>query len=146
MRYGLALFTLLSLTWLPAAAEIYKCTGEGGAVQYTDQPCAGLATIITPSAAPGIDAHVAGRRQRTDKLLRAYREEHAEEQRAQAEAEAALQKRRQECTRARSFLAQVTHAGSLYRVAEDGNRVNLNDAERATLLAKAEEDVAHWCD
>jgi len=146
MRTGLPQFILLSLAWLPASAEIYKCTDAGGAVQYADKPCAGHATIITPAAAPEVDAHVAGRRQRTEKLLRAYDEEHAEAQRAQAEAEAALQKRRRECTRARDFLAQVTRAASLYRVAEDGSRVNLDDAERATVLTKARADVAHWCD
>ena len=146
VRSGLLLFTLLSLAWLPAAAEIYKCTDGAGAVQYADKPCAGRATIITPAAAPEVDTHVAGRRQRTEKLLHAYDEERAEAQRAQAEAEAALQKRRRECTRARDFLAQVTRAGSIYRVAEDGSRVNLDAAERATVLAKARADVAHWCD
>jgi hypothetical protein len=146
MRYGLLLFTLLLLAWLPAVAEIYKCTGADGAVQYGDKPCAGHATIITPAAAPEADAHVAERRRRTDKLLRAYDEEHAEEQRARAEAAAVLQKRRQECARARSFQSRVTRAGSLYRVAEDGSRVDLNDAERAAVLAKARADVARWCD
>ena len=77
---GLPQFILLSLAWLPASAEIYKCTDAGGAVQYADKPCAGHATIITPAAAPEVDAHVAGRRQRTEKLLRAYDEEHAEAQ------------------------------------------------------------------
>jgi hypothetical protein len=146
MRYGLPLFTLLLLAWLQAGAEIYKCTGADGAVQYGDKPCAGHATIITPAAAPEADAHVAERRRRTDKLLRAYDEEHAEEQRARAEAAAALQKRRQECARARSFQSRVTRAGSLYRVAEDGSRVDLNDAEHAAVLAKARADVARWCD
>mgnify|MGYP001828349285 CR=1 FL=1 len=140
------LFTLLSLASLPVAAEIYKCTAGSGAVQYSDKPCAGSSTIITPTPAPAVDAHVTERRQRTDKLLRAYDEEHAEEQRALAEAEAALQKRRQKCNRAREWLAQVSSASTLYRVAEDGSRVNLDDAEHAAALAKAEADVARWCD
>jgi len=146
VRYGLTLFALLSLAWLPAAAEIYKCTAAGGAVQYGDKPCAGNSTIITPAAAPEVDANVAGRRQRTDKLLRAYDEEHAEAQRAKAEAEAARQARRQKCSKARDWLARVSYARGLYRVAEDGSHVDLNDAERAATLAKAEADVANWCD
>jgi Domain of unknown function (DUF4124) len=146
MRYGLTLFTLLSLVWLPAAAEIYKCTDGSGAVQYGDKPCTGNSTIITPATATGVDAHVAARRQRADKLLRAYDEERAEEQRTQAEAEAALQQRRQACTRARDWLARVAMASTLYRVAEDGSHVNLNDAEHAAAVAKAEADVATWCD
>jgi hypothetical protein len=145
-RATLMLFTLLSLASLPVAAEIYKCTAGSGAVQYSDKPCAGSSTIITPTPAPAVDAHVTERRQRTDKLLRAYDEEHAEEQRAQAEAEAALQKRRQKCNRARDWLARVSSASTLYRVAEDGSHVNLDDAEHAAALAKAEADVAHWCD
>jgi hypothetical protein len=146
MRYRLTLSILLSLVYLPAVAEIYKCTDSSGAVQYGDKPCAGKSTIITPTAAPGVDAHVAERRQRADKLLRAYDEEHAEEQRAQAEVEAVLQMRRQKCTRARDWLARVTMASTLYRVGEDGNHVNLDDAEHAAVLAKAEADVATWCD
>jgi hypothetical protein len=146
VRYRPALLTLLSLAWLPAAAEIYKCNDAGGAVQYGDRPCAGRFTIITPAAAPEVDVHVIERRRRADKLLRAYDEEHAEEQRAQAEARAALQQRRQQCNRARDWLARVTSASTLYRVADDGSHVNLDDAERTALLAKAEAEVAHWCD
>jgi len=146
MRTGLTLFTLLSLAWLPAAAEIYKCIDEAGTVQYADRPCAGQTTLIKPAAAPGVDAQVAERRARTDKLLRAYEEEHAEEQRAQAEAEAALQQRRRECTRARNWLTRVSYARGLYREAEDGSQVDLNAAERAAVQAKAEADVARWCD
>jgi hypothetical protein len=146
MRYLLTRFTLLSLVCVPAAAEIYKCNDASGAVQYADKPCAVNSTIITPAAAPDVDTRVIERRQRVDRLLRAYDEEHAEEQRAQAEAEAALQKRLQECTRARDWLARVTMASTLYRVAEDGSHLNLNDAEHAAVMAKAEADVARWCD
>ncbi len=146
VRYGPVLFTLLSLAWLPAAAESYKCTDADGAVQYGDRPCAGHSVIITPAAAPEVDAHVAGRRQRMGKLLRAYDEEHAEAQRAQAEAEAALQKRRQQCNRARDWLTRVSYARGLFREAKDGSRVDLSDAERAMVQAKAEADVARWCD
>jgi hypothetical protein len=145
-RATLTLFTLLLLVTLPAAAEIYKCTAGGGAVQYSDKPCAGTSTIITPAAAPEVDAHVIERRQRADKLLRAYDAEHAEEQRAQAEAEAALQERRLKCNQARDWLVRVSGASTLYRVADDGSRVNLDDAERAAALAKAEADVTRWCD
>jgi hypothetical protein len=145
-RTTLLLFAQLSLASLPAAAEIYKCTAGSGAVQYSDKPCAGDTTIITPAAAPEIDVHVIERRQRTDKLLRAYDAEHAEEQRAQAEAEAAQQERRLKCNRARDWLARVSSASTLYRVADDGSRVNLDDAERAAALAKAEADVTRWCD
>lgn len=146
MRSVLMLSTLLSLAWLPAAAEIYKCTDDRGAVQYSDKPCAGKSTIIAPAAAPEVDVHVIERRQRMDKLLRAYDAEHAEEQREQAEAEAALQQRRQKCSKARDWLARVTTASTLYRVADDGSHENLDDAERAAALAKAEADVATWCD
>ncbi|HYQ71358.1 MAG TPA: DUF4124 domain-containing protein [Gammaproteobacteria bacterium] len=147
MRYGPALTVLLSLAALPVvAAEIYKCSDAGGGVQYTDKPCTGETRIIVPAAAPEPDAHVAGRRQRTDKLLRAYDAEHAEEQRAQAEAAAALQQRQQECSRARDWLARVSHARGLYRMAEDGSQADLDKTERAAIQAKAEAGVARWCD
>jgi len=146
MRYRLLLFTLITLFWLPATAEIYKCTDGSGAVQYGDKPCSGTSKIIVPAAAPDVDVHVTERRQRADKLLRAYDEEHAEEQREQAEAEAALQQRRRQCSKARAWLARVTTASTLYRVADDGSHVNLDDAEHAAILAKAEADVATWCD
>jgi response regulator RpfG family c-di-GMP phosphodiesterase len=145
VRSTLTLFTLL-LVCLPAAAEIYKCTDGSGAVQYGDKPCAENSILIKPAAAPAADAHVVERRQRTDKLLRAYDEEHAEAQRTQAMAAAASQQRRQECTRARDWLERVRYARGLYRVGEDGSQVGLNDAERAAAMAKAEADVARWCD
>jgi hypothetical protein len=146
VRCGLMLSILLSLAWLPAAAEIYKCTDGSGAVQYGDKPCTGQFSIITPAAAPEVDAHVAGRRQRTEKLLRAYDAEQAEAQRAAAEAEAALQQRRRECSKARDWLARVTYARGLYRKAGDGSQVDLNDTERAAVQARAEADIARWCD
>jgi hypothetical protein len=120
MKFGMALFALLALS--------------------------GHSTIITPAAAPEVDVHVAGRRQRAEKLLRAYAEEHAEELREQAEAAAALQKRKRECTRARGWLTQVAQASAIYRMGEDGNRMALDDTERARVLAKARADVARWCD
>jgi hypothetical protein len=145
-RPVLTLFIPLLLAPVPAMAEIYKCTAGNGAVQYRDKPCAGTSTIITPAAAPEVDVHVIERRQRADKLLRAYQEEHAEEQRAQAEADAALQERRLKCNRARDYLARLSSASTIYRVDDDGSRVNLDDAERAAALAKAKEDVTRWCD
>jgi hypothetical protein len=142
----LTLFIPLLMAPVAAMAEIYKCTAGSGAVQYSDKPCVGTSTIITPATAPEVDVHVIERRQRADKLLRAYREEHAEEQRAQAEAEAALQERRLKCNRARDYLARLSSASTIYRVDDDGSRVNLDDAERAAALARAEADVTRWCD
>jgi len=145
MRRALPGFALLAALWLPAAAEIYKCTDAAGTVQYSDRPCAGQASIITPATAPGVDPHAAGRRQREGKLLQAFEAERAEERRAQEEAGAQELQRQRNCERARDWVARLSTVSRIYRLDEEGARVDVPEAERAATLSRAQANVRQWC-
>jgi len=138
---GLALFVSSSVT-----AEIYKCTDAQGRTRYGDKPCAGDAVIITPEAAPPVSEDAAGRMDKTQRLLRAYEAEHAEERRKEAEQKAEQEKRKRNCLRAQNYQRGVTHASRVFRTDDNGQRVILTDKERAAAEAEARAGVARWCD
>jgi hypothetical protein len=125
--------------------EIYKCTDAHGTVRYSDQPCEGKSTIITPRVAPQADGNSAERMDKTRRLLRAYQEEHAEEQRRRAEQQAEKEQRQRNCANARDRLRQYTQASRLYQLDEGGNRVILSDEERRRATENARAEVARWC-
>ena len=128
------------------AAEIYKCTDAGGKIGYTDKPCKGKSTIFTPRAAPTPDADVQQRREKRQQLLRAYHEEQAAEQQQAAALEAEKEKRAQYCQRARIRYRQVTSAGRMFHIDEDGEHVDYTDTERADAIAGQRADIEKWCD
>jgi response regulator RpfG family c-di-GMP phosphodiesterase len=140
------LFTLCLLACAPATAEIYKCRDSQGAVHYTDKPCAGESTVFTPRAAPKADADSEQRKDKTRRLLRAYREEQAEAEQAAARQQLEQQQREQKCAKARNRLDQFLRASRLYRLDKDGKQVNLSAEERAQSLDNARTDVKLWCD
>jgi len=131
---------------LSARGEIYKCTDAQGQVRYGDQPCNGQSTVITPKAAPPADGNSATRMEKTRRLLRAYDEEHAEEQRLRAAQQAEKEQRQRNCANARNRLQQYARANRLYQLDADGNQVNLDDAERRRVTENASAEVARWCD
>jgi len=127
-------------------AEIYKCTDAQGSTRYSDKPCAGNATIITPEPAPAVSEDAAGRMDKTQRLLRAYEAEDQEERRQEAEQKAEQEKRERNCARARNYERGVTQANRVFRTDESGQRVVLTDEERAAEEAHARAEVARWCD
>jgi len=137
---GLALFVSTGAT-----AEIYKCTDVQGKTRYGDKPCAGDAVIITPEAAPEVSEDTAGRMDKTQRLLRAYEAEHAEERRKEAAQKADEEKRKRNCIRAQNYERGVTHASRVYRTDKDGQRIDLTNEERAETEAKARAEVKRWC-
>jgi len=137
------LFVLLACT--PLQAEIYKCTDAQGETQYSDEPCAGNASVFVPRAAPAPAGDAAERADKTQRLLRAYDVENAEQQRKDAAAVAARAEAEQSCSRARERLRSVSQARAVYRQDENGNRVVLSFEERAASEGRARAQVAHWC-
>jgi len=143
-RHLLLIVVLLGST--PLQAEIYKCTDAQGDTQYSDEPCGGNASVFVPRAAPAPAGDAAERADKTQRLLRAYDVENAEQQRKETAALAAREDAEQECTRARDRLRGVTQARAVYRLDEDGNRVVMSFEERAASEEKARLAVARWCD
>jgi len=137
---------LVLLVCAPLQAAIYKCTDAQGDTQYSDAPCGDNASLFVPEVAPAPAADAAQRLDRTQRLLRAYELENAEQQREAAAARAAEAEAEQNCIAARERLRSVTRARALYRLDEDGNRVVLSFDERVVAEQQAGAAVAHWCD
>ena len=144
MKRHIALLVVL-LGCTPLQAEIYKCTNAQGEMQYSDKPCGGDASVFVPRVAPAPAGDAAERADKTQRLLRAYDVENAEQQRKAAEALAAREEAEQKCTRARDRLRGVTQARAVYRLDDEGNRVVLSFEERAASEEKARTQVEHWC-
>jgi len=130
----------------PLQAAIYKCTDARGDTQYSDTPCGHGSTVFVPKTAPAPAADAAQRHDRTQRLLRAYEVENAEQQREAAAARAAEAEAQQNCIAAQERLRNVTQARALYRMDENGNRVVLSFDERAAAEDQAGTAVAHWCE
>ena len=128
-----------------AAAEIYKCTDANGEVHYGDKPCKGESTVFTPKAGPKVDENVEARSEKTRQLLRAYREEVAQEKQKDAELKAENEMRVENCHRARNSYQQIISAGRVYRLDKDGNRTDFTDEERAGATDRAKADIEKWC-
>lgn len=129
-----------------AMAEIYKCTDAQGKTRYADKPCSGNAVIITPEKAPSVSADSEQRMEKTQRLLRAYDAEHAEE-RAQEEASKAEKiQRQQKCAKAQDYQRGITQASRVYAYDEKGQRHDLNTEERTMEESRAQQEVARWCD
>ena len=138
---------LMLLIAAPVFAGIYKCTGAGGEIRYTDTPCGESPAAIRKSTAPPAPAATQDERmQRTRRLLDAMEAERNEEKRNAAKARAEKEKRKRNCGIARERYRQLTTASRLYDLDEEGNRVILNDPQRAQVEARAKADVEQWCD
>jgi hypothetical protein len=84
--------------------------------------------------------------QKTRRLLDAMQSERNEEKRLAAEAKAEKEKRKRNCGISRDRYRRLTTASRLYDLDEEGNRVILNDTQRAQSEARAKADVERWCD
>lgn len=143
----LPLLLVLILMSAPVSAQVYKCTDDAGKVQYTDTPCGESSTVIRESTAPSAAPASQGERmQKTQRLLDAMQAERNEKKRLDAEARAEKEKRKRNCGVARDRYRRLTTASHLYDVDEEGNRVVLNDSQRAQSEARAKADVARWCE
>ena len=147
VRLAACVMTLLISMAAPVSAGVYKCTDEHGRVQYTDTPCGESGTSIRKQTAPASPAATQDERmQKTQRLLDAMQAERNEEKRQAAQAKAEKEKRRRNCGIARDRYRRLTTASRLYDLDEQGNRVILNDQQRADAEARAKAEVEQWCD
>ncbi len=149
-RQAMKKFTVLLVTGLlvsmNVAAEIYKCTDAKGKVHYGDKPCKGESIIFTPKTGSKVDENADERREKTERLLRAYQEEHAEEKQQATELKAEKERRKKNCSRARIRYQQMTRARRFYRVDKNGDYIDYTDEERATALDREKAAIEKWCD
>ncbi len=138
---------LLGYAVSAAAGGIYKWVDENGGVHYDEHPPAtGGAKELhlkdDTSNGIGLDAERAAQQER---MLRAFDEEHAQQQADEQKAEQEQAVRTRNCARARDNLRRYQQASRIYDLDAQGNRRVLNDTEHAATLQRAQDDVKHWC-
>jgi uncharacterized membrane protein YqiK len=152
----------LVLAFAPAAsqAEIYKWKDKNGVVRYSDIPPpsnvpheslgkkAKVPAQGDTSSAPTAEAAPAPQQitpeevtPDTDKQLK---EEEAARQRAAA-AEAELQQKQEQCTKARARMQSYEQGGRVYKINEKGEREFLDDRALAQAMEEAQADVNKYC-
>jgi hypothetical protein len=138
-------WSILLVLPLGAMADIYRSVDENGQVVYSDRP-SGDAERITVSAAPAAAPAAAGApagdgEQTADGDSTVF----AEVPREPTPEELAADRARN-CEYARQMLESYATSHRLYRQGADGEREYLSAEEIDAARARAQSNVAAWCD
>jgi hypothetical protein len=150
MNTRTVLFLLLGWSSLASGAGVYKWVDEQGRVHYGERPPERIQAQemqikeAPPDVSPIEDE--AGRRDKEQRLLRAFDEERAQKKELQQKSREEQEKRQRNCALARDRLRRYQNASSLYNLDKQGERRTLSDAERSASEQRAQQDVARWCD
>ena len=138
---------------MPVQAQLYKWVDEQGHVHYGDCPPPECEPIeIPPPPAPAAE-EVERAQERLKRMLEEQREraeirrqaEEAERLKREAEERIAAY-RRSRCQLAQQNLHTLRLGRPVYRIDEKGERVFLDDAERAAEIERMKEDIREYCD
>lgn len=136
------------LALAPAAqAAIYKWVDEDGNVHYGERPPLPDATPLAipnqpEKARPGAERE---RLERQKRMLEGYARKRAEERRQREEAARKAEQRKRACIEARDKFQAFERARYLYRLDENGERVVLNEEERAARMEKLRDRIRRNC-
>ena len=146
---SLVMLMLMVLFSSSVCADIYKCADAQGRIVYGDKPCGDNATLVTPRVSPGPATSgpqsAAQRMEKTRRLLNAMDADRRAEKQQKADAKAEKELRTKNCKQAKFRYNRVIQASRLMRLDDEGNRVVLNDEERAASTRRAREDMEQWC-
>jgi hypothetical protein len=137
-----------------AGAQMYKWKDKNGHVRYGDTPPPGVeATSIqgpsaAPSPAPEAKTDKNGKAEKPLTPEQAFQKRQkeraaADEKAAKERADAAV--RQANCEQARGALRNLESGQRISSINAAGERVFADDAERASMTARAEKAVAEWC-
>jgi len=140
---------LLALAFCGAAtAQTYKWTDPNGRVQYGDTPPAD-ATNVTRLRGPtsGSAPEAAGKDKplTPEQAFKKRQQERDEGDQKAAQERAQAEQKRANCEQARASLRQLESGQRVSTVNAAGERVFLDDDQRASQLARAQKSVAEWC-
>jgi len=129
------------------AKKIYKWVDEKGITHYGESvpPNTGMAHEIRTPKTPAIDTAVNTRKERTERLLDAFKQERAEKKETRQAATKERYEREKNCKKAKDSQFKYQHASTLYRTDDEGNRVNLTDGEYTKVIHDAQAEVDKWC-
>jgi hypothetical protein len=152
-----SLFIVAAIAFaVPASAQQYKWVDKNGKVQYGDVPPPGVnATRMRPStgSAPAPAAKGDGKDAQKGPLTPAEqeaefrkRQQDAQKSREKDEQAAqAAQAKAENCSNAQTHLGALEGGQRIVRTDSKGERVFLEDDQRAAEIARARKSVAEWC-
>ena len=146
------LFALLLVLPMVASAQAYKCKRPDGKLSFQDQPCdegsKGEPLIISDPSPASLDAPAPQKGKpmpsRRDKIPGAPNpavDESLKERNRQLEA----QNRATECNAARRNLQVLQTQRPVYSTDKNGNRQYVEDSDRQSTLAAAQQRVSETC-
>ena len=139
-----------ALAAFPASAQVYKCV-ESGHTVYSQIPCAAGAASTTirrdaPSGpAPGSGAASGQSAAEQEQAFRKRQQQQAEAAKKDGAKQQEAQERQQNCTTARSQLANYEVGGRISRINANGEREFLDDAGIEQEKARVRALVQEWC-
>ena len=138
---------LMMLAPLAASGQLLKCVGKDGKVEYASQCPAGTKEMRTgirnnPSSAPAAPKSLAER----EADFRKRQTEKGEAVKKQEEKSAEAGQKRQACESTREYLKALQEGQRITRTdRKTGERVYLEDTERAAEIARAQRDADQNC-
>ena len=150
--------TILAMIMMALSATAYgqlvKCVGKDGRVEYArDCPAGSTETVIRGSTGGSTGGAAAPSAPPAQKTLserdaefkkRAIEQQEAQQKEAKKAAEA--EQRKEACTSAQTYMKSLESGIRISRTdPKTGERVYLEDAERATEMTRARERVAQYC-
>lgn len=133
-------WSILLVLPLGATADIYRSVDENGQVVYSDRPSSDAERITVsaaPAFAPAAEAAPAGEDEDSTVFAEVPREPTPEE---------LAEDRTRNCEYSRQMLESYTTSHRLYRQGPDGEREYLSAEEIDAARARAQSNVAAWCD
>lgn len=147
-KRALAFAAALLLAPLGAAAEMYKCKRADGKTSFQDAPCEpgakGEAVVITDPS-PAYDPKAKPPSLNAGKKLPESRTPIADETLRQRNRQLEAQNRSMACSQARRNVEVLKRERPVYSFDKNGNKVYVEDADRAAELADAQKRVAEFC-
>lgn|SRR5512141_2680075 len=145
-----SLLLMLMLMTATANAGVFKCATPNGGFAYSEKPCAKDAKALEFHAVPaGTETPAAGNS--NDRLMQQMNQEKRARKLANdaKEEEAAQQvaiQRKNYCTEAKRRLGIYQREVRVYKTDENGERVYVDDDQRASIIAEAKRVAEDNCD
>ena len=129
------------------AGEIYKGVDEHGRVHFSDKPVDDLSQEIKIKKGEQNTLTTNDKRkQKRDKLLKAYKEERRIKREQEAKEKQKKAKLQYKCAKEKDSLKRMKRGGSFYDMDKDGNRVFMDDSEVKKRIAEMENNIEKYCD
>ncbi len=130
-----------------AQAALYKWVDANGTVVYSDQPPAGgiKSEIVTAPVAPPSNPNALKEMANRDLEQKKRLAQQVQDEKAADKARADELKRRDYCAQMQGSLRAYQSSDRLYRIDENGKRVDMDDAAKARERDKLESAIREQC-